>query len=165
MLWNALSVLSETPNILRTGYIVANENSDRNKKITILSFGLAITGLLCALYLFINYKELVDRNGILLISEISIFNSIIKFPTELVIGAIGIILLLEATRRAIGIPLVVVASIFLIYSIFGQSMPELISHQGLSLKRLVGYHWFGGEAIFGIPISVSVSFVFLILFF
>ena len=138
---------------------------DRNKKITILSFGLAITGLLCALYLFINYKELVDRNGILLISEISIFNSIIKFPTELVIGAIGIILLLEATRRAIGIPLVVVASIFLIYSIFGQSMPELISHQGLSLKRLVGYHWFGGEAIFGIPISVSVSFVFLFVLF
>ena len=74
-------------------------------------------------------------------------------------------LLLEATRRAIGIPLVIVASIFLIYSIFGQSMPEVISHQGLSLKRLIGYHWFGGEAIFGIPISVSVSFVFLFVLF
>ena len=44
-------------------------------------------------------------------------------------------------------------------------MPEIISHQGLSLKRLVGYHWFGGEAIFGIPISVSVSFVFLFVLF
>jgi TRAP transporter 4TM/12TM fusion protein len=44
-------------------------------------------------------------------------------------------------------------------------MPEMISHQGLSIKRLVGYHWFGGEAIFGIPISVSVSFVFLFVLF
>ena len=44
-------------------------------------------------------------------------------------------------------------------------MPEVISHQGLSLKRLIGYHWFGGEAIFGIPISVSVSFVFLFVLF
>ncbi len=44
-------------------------------------------------------------------------------------------------------------------------MPDLISHQGLSLTRLVGYHWFGGEAIFGIPISVSVSFIFLFVLF
>ena len=44
-------------------------------------------------------------------------------------------------------------------------MPNLISHQGLSLNRLIGYHWFGGEAIFGIPISVSVSFVFLFVLF
>ena len=44
-------------------------------------------------------------------------------------------------------------------------MPYLISHQGLSITRLVGYHWFGGEAIFGIPISVSVSFIFLFVLF
>ena len=44
-------------------------------------------------------------------------------------------------------------------------MPGLISHQGLSLTRLVGYHWFGGEAIFGIPIGVSVSFIFLFVLF
>ena len=83
-----------------------------------------------------------------------------NIPYEVILGSLGIILLLEATRRAIGIPLVIIALIFLLFSIFGQSMPDLISHQGLSLTRLVGYHWFGGEAIFGIPISVSVSFIF-----
>jgi len=61
--------------------------------------------------------------------------------------------------------LVTIALIFLLFSIFGQSMPYLISHQGLSITRLVGYHWFGGEAIFGIPISVSVSFIFLFVLF
>jgi len=96
---------------------------------------------------------------------LSLFGKEYLFPTELIIGGIGILLLLEATRRAIGIPLVIVASIFLIYSIFGQSMPEMISLQGLSLKRLVGYHWFGGVAFFCIPIFVSVSFVFLFVLF
>ena len=61
--------------------------------------------------------------------------------------------------------MVVIALIFLLFSIFGQKMPDLISHQGLSITRLVGYHWFGGEAIFGIPISVSVSFIFLFVLF
>lgn len=138
---------------------------DRNKKISLINFILSFVALICALYLFINYEALVYRNGVLLIQEINFFGNIINIPIELIIGFIGIILLLEATRRAIGIPLVIVASIFLIYSIFGQQMPYLISHQGLSLNRLVGYHWFGGEAIFGIPISVSVSFVFLFVLF
>jgi len=104
---------------------------------------------------------LVYRQGILAKVEFGSF----VIPYELIIGALGIVLLLEATRRAIGIPLVTIALIFLLFSVFGQSMPYLISHQGLSITRLVGYHWFGGEAIFGIPISVSVSFIFLFVLF
>jgi TRAP transporter 4TM/12TM fusion protein len=55
--------------------------------------------------------------------------------------------------------------VFLLYSIFGQQMPLVISHKGLSLERLIGYQWLGGEAIFGIPLSVSVSYVFLFVLF
>ena len=138
---------------------------NRSKRINILSFLLSIMAFFVTFYLFYNYEELVYRNGILLKIPIFLFGNEFYFPIELIIGLIGILLLLEATRRAIGLPLVIVASIFLIYSIFGQNMPEIISHQGLSLKRLAGYHWFGGEAIFGIPISVSVSFVFLFVLF
>ncbi len=138
---------------------------NRSKKINVLNFLLSIVAFFVTFYLFYNYEALVDRNGVLLKHPISLFGNEFFFPTELIIGGVGILLLLEATRRAIGIPLVIVASIFLIYSIFGQSMPLMISHQGLSLTRLVGYHWFGGEAIFGIPISVSVSFVFLFVLF
>ena len=138
---------------------------DRRKKFGLINFCLAIVAFFCTFYLFYNYEALVYRNGVLLTHEINIFGRQFNFPTELILGIVGILLLLESTRRAIGTPLVLVASIFLLYSIFGQSMPEMISHQGLSLKRLVGYHWFGGEAIFGIPISVSVSFVFLFVLF
>ena len=138
---------------------------DRRKKFGLINFCIAIVAFFCTFYLFYNYEALVYRNGVLLTHEINIFERQFNFPTELILGMVGILLLLESTRRAIGTPLVIVALIFLLYSIFGQSMPEMISHQGLSLKRLVGYHWFGGEAIFGIPISVSVSFVFLFVLF
>ena len=54
---------------------------------------------------------------------------------------------------------------FLLFSYFGQYAPDIISHGGLSLKRLVGFQWFDQEAIFGIPIGVSVDFIFLFVLF
>ena len=84
---------------------------------------------------------------------------------ELIIGSSGILILLEATRRAIGLPLVFIAISFLLFSYFGRHAPEIISHGGLSLNRLVGFQWFDQEAIFGIPIGVSVDFIFLFVLF
>jgi len=135
--------------------------SGRNKNISLIDYLFVAISLVATLYLYLDYEGLVNRQGIL--ANLEIFNY--KIPYELILGLFGIILLLEATRRAIGIPLVVIALVFLLFSIFGQEMPHLISHQGLSFTRLVGYHWFGGEAIFGIPISVSVSFIFLFVLF
>jgi TRAP transporter 4TM/12TM fusion protein len=131
------------------------------KRIPVYDVILALLGCGCALYLFLGYEGLVKRDGILL--EIDVFG--FMFPFEAILGGIGIVLLLEATRRSIGLPLVIVASVFIVYSIFGQSMPDMISHKGVSLNRLIGYQWLGGEAIFGIPIDVSVSFVFLFVLF
>ena len=59
----------------------------------------------------------------------------------------------------------IIAIIFLLFSYFGQYAPDIISHGGLSLKRLVGFQWFDQEAIFGIPIGVSVDFIFLFVLF
>ncbi len=117
----------------------------------------ALVGCVAALYLFFGWDGLVSRHGLLYV-----WNGI---PVEAILGGVGILLLLDATRRAIGIPLVIVCAVFLVYSIFGQSMPDVISHKGLSLNRLIGYQWLTGEAIFGIPLSVSVSFVFLFVLF
>ena len=134
----------------------------RNKKITFYDFLLAIIGTLCCFYIYLFYDELVDRGGILL--KISFENGLI-LPIELIIGTLGIIILLEATRRVIGLPLVIIAVLFLLFSYFGKYAPEIVSHGGLSLKRLVGFQWFDQEAIFGIPIGVSVDFIFLFVLF
>ena len=83
----------------------------------------------------------------------------------MIIGSFGILILLEATRRAIGLPLVIIAVCFLLFSYFGRYAPEIISHGGLSLNRLVGFQWLDQEAIFGIPIGVSVDFIFLFVLF
>ena len=133
----------------------------RGKKISLIDIFISLVAAFCCLYIYIFYDDLVNRGGILLVKEIFGF----KVPVELIIGAIGITILLEATRRAIGLPLVIIAICFLLFSYFGKYAPDIISHGGLSLKRLVGFQWFDQEAIFGIPIGVSVDFIFLFVLF
>ena len=134
----------------------------RSKKISIIDILISIIGAFCCLYIYFFYDQLVDRGGILL--KITLGQNI-TIPIELIIGIIGILILLEATRRVIGLPLVIIAICFLLFSFFGRYAPDIISHGGLSLKRLVGFQWFDQEAIFGIPIGVSVDFIFLFVLF
>ncbi|MDA9743410.1 TRAP transporter permease [Candidatus Pelagibacter sp.] len=134
----------------------------RGKKVNFIDILIAITGAVCCLYIYVFYDQLVDRGGILL--KINFTNDF-TIPVELMLGIIGMLILLEATRRVIGVPLVVIAVCFLLFSYFGQYAPDIISHGGLSLKRLVGFQWFDQEAIFGIPIGVSVDFIFLFVLF
>jgi TRAP transporter 4TM/12TM fusion protein len=117
------------------------------------------------MYLFLAWDDMARRPGVLLDIPLSLAGYSFELPFEVLLGWAGILLLLEATRRSIGWPLVIVAGLFLIYSVFGQSMPDLISHRGVSLSRLPGYQWLTGEAIFGIPIDVTTSFVFLFVLF
>jgi TRAP transporter 4TM/12TM fusion protein len=137
----------------------------KNKKLSWFDFLIAILSALSCFYIVVFYDDLVLRAGILLISDFSILGKEFKIPIEMIIGIFGIFALLEATRRVIGLPLVIVAISFFIFSYFGKYFPDIVSHAGLSLNRLVGYHWFDREAIFGIPISVSVSFIFLFVLF
>ncbi len=133
----------------------------RERPVPWYDIALALIAVGAALYLFFGYDGLVRRQGVLFEWRLAG----LSIPVEAILGGIGILVLLEATRRAIGVPLVIVCTLFLLYSVFGQQMPLVISHKGLSLERLIGYQWLGGEAVFGIPLSVSVSFVFLFVFF
>jgi len=133
----------------------------KGKKISIIDISISLIGAFCCLYIYFFYDQLIDRGGILLKYSVGQFT----IPVEIIIGMIGITILLEATRRAIGMPLVIIAICFLLFSYFGRYAPDIISHGGLSLKRLVGFQWFDQEAIFGIPIGVSVDFIFLFVLF
>ncbi len=134
----------------------------KKKNISVIDIFISLVASFCCLYIYFFYDQLVDRGGVLLILNLG---ENINIPIELIIGIIGILILLEATRRAIGLPLVIIAIFFLLFSYFGQYAPDIISHGGLSLKRLVGFQWFDQEAIFGIPIGVSVDFIFLFVLF
>lgn len=130
-------------------------------RVPVHDVALAAAAFCCAAYLWLGYDGITRRDGILL--EVEVGGT--ALPVEAILGGAGILLLLEATRRSVGWPLVVVCTVFIFYSLAGQSMPGLISHKGVSLERLIGYQWLTGEAIFGIPINVSVSYVFLFVLF
>jgi len=134
----------------------------KNKKISIFDILISIVASFCCLYIYFFYDQLINRGGVLLNIKAG---QNINIPIELIIGTCGILILLEATRRVIGKPLAIIAICFLLFSYFGQYAPDMISHGGLSLKRLVGFQWFDQEAIFGIPIGVSVDFIFLFVLF
>ena len=141
--------------------IYPSNKSKTDQPIKIYDYIFIGLSILATFYIVIDYEGLVNRQGIL--ANINLFGY--EIPYEVILGTTGMVLLLEATRRAIGLPLVCIAVLFIIFSLFGQQMPDLIAHAGLSITRLVGYHWLSGEAIFGIPISVSVSFIFLFVLF
>lgn len=87
-------------------------------------------------------------------------------PLDVVISIIGIALVLEATRRTVGVPIVVVASLAILYTLFGKYIPtQILSHPGFSLDRITTNLWFRESGVFGTPIQISAKFIFLFLFF
>lgn len=85
---------------------------------------------------------------------------------DIIVAIIGVLLLLEATRRTVGIPIVVVASIAILYAIFGNIMPtQILSHPGFSVDRIATDLWFKESGVYGTPVQISAKFIFLFLFF
>ncbi len=86
--------------------------------------------------------------------------------TDYVIGLLGLLLVLEATRRAIGLTLCVLSLAFLAYAAFGQSMPDwLFPHRGYSWERIVSQTFLHSQGVFGIALKVMFTYVFLFVLF
>jgi len=84
---------------------------------------------------------------------------------EFWLGILCIGTLLEATRRSIGLPIVILALIFLAYAFLGPHLPGLLNHRGYSFERVIGHLYLGGGGIFGTPLGVSATFVIMIVIF
>ena len=84
---------------------------------------------------------------------------------DFIFGLASILLVLEATRRIVGLPITLVAVCFLLYALFGNYIPGMMGHPGFSLKRIVSYMYLTTEGLFGMPLGVSASFVFLFILF
>jgi len=125
--------------------------SPRNR-IPVADWVLALLGAFCAAYLFTFYRELAQRPGQ-------------PNTQDLVVAVLGLITLLEATRRALGLPMVIVALVFLGYTFAGPYMPDLIAHKGASLSRAMSHQWLTTEGVFGVALGVSSGFIFLFVLF
>ncbi|CCN45106.1 putative TRAP-type uncharacterized transport system, fused permease component [Vibrio nigripulchritudo MADA3029] len=129
----------------------AMKNSPRDH-IPLIDWVLALAGSFSAAYIYLFYTELAGRSGA---------------PTtfDIVAAVTGMVLLLEATRRALGPPLMVVAAVFLTYTFAGPYMPDVIAHKGASLNKAMSHLWLTTEGVFGVALGVSTSFVFLFVLF
>jgi len=121
-------------------------------RVPIQDWVLAAAAAFCGAYMFMFYEQLSQRPGAPILQDV-------------IIGIAGILLLLEATRRALGPPLMIVASVFLLYSLAGPWMPGILSHGGVSLFGLINHQWLTTQGVFGIALGVSTSFVFLFVLF
>jgi TRAP transporter 4TM/12TM fusion protein len=124
----------------------------RRDRVPVLDWVFALVGAFCASYLFFFYRELADRPGQ-------------PNTQDLVVAVTGLVLLLEATRRALGLPMVIVALVFLGYTFGGPYMPDLIAHKGASLNRAMSHQWLTTEGVFGVALGVSSGFIFLFVLF
>ncbi len=121
-------------------------------KIPIYDWGLALLGAASVMYLMFFRDQLAERAGAPIMLDVAT-------------GVVGMILLLEATRRSLGMPLMVVAIVFLIYTFAGSYMPDVIAHKGASLNKTMSHQWLSTEGVFGVALGVSASFVFLFVLF
>ncbi|WP_282171832.1 TRAP transporter permease [Cytobacillus firmus] len=124
----------------------------RKHKVAWYDIFLAILGIAVGAYWPLFIDEIVMRAGRL--TEIDFY-----------VGLIAVLLVLEATRRAVGLPITIIAVIFLAYAMFGPYMPAFLAHRGLDLERLVQTMFFTTEGILGTPLGVSATFIFLFLLF
>ncbi|PKL25176.1 MAG: C4-dicarboxylate ABC transporter [Spirochaetae bacterium HGW-Spirochaetae-3] len=121
-------------------------------KLHPLDLALSILGALTPMYIIVNYGELVLRAGT-------------ATTADMIVGVIGILLVLEAARRIVGVPIVVIASLFIAYAFAGPYLPGQLAHRGVDVGDLVQHLYFTTEGVFGIPLGVSSTFIFLFILF
>ena len=123
-----------------------------DSKVEIYDWICVLLAFSIPLYIISTFDTLVTRGGA---------------PTNLdiVLGIVLVLLVIEATRRCVGLPLVIVALVFLGYAFWGPYMPTLIGHRGYDLHRIAAQMFLTAEGIFGTPMAVMTTFVFAFIVF
>lgn len=121
------------------------------EKASLIDGLLILLALVSGAYIIINYQAIVLRLGT-------------PTTTDIVFGVIMILLILEASRRATGWVLVIIAGVLLLYNFLGPWVPGILGHKGYSLSRVVSQMYLTTEGIFGIPLGVSASYIYLFVF-
>jgi TRAP transporter 4TM/12TM fusion protein len=113
---------------------------------------LALAGAIAGGYFILFYADLATRPGKPILQDILVASG-------------GLLLLLEATRRAVGLPMTILAILFLGYILLGQHLPEVLAHKGASWERMLSHQWLTTEGVYGVALGVSVGFIFIYVLF
>ncbi len=158
---NWLYVTSDTERVLHLAFGLTLASfafpmfkSSARDRIPWYDWVLIAAGLFATLYLIANAAAIANRSGL-------------PTTTDLVASATGLALVLIATYRALGLPMVVVAGVFLLYVFFGDAefFPDAMQWKGASFGKAMWHFWMQTEGVFGLALGVSASMVFLFVLF
>ncbi|PKH11762.1 TRAP transporter permease [Planomicrobium sp. MB-3u-38] len=121
-------------------------------KVSWYDYVLALLSLGVGAYWPIMYEDLVFRIG--RVTEL-----------DFIVGVLAVLLVLEATRRAVGMPITIISGLFLTYAFFGPYFPGFLRHRGQDLESLIQLMFYTTDGILGTPIGVSATFIFTFLLF
>jgi len=122
------------------------------KKLPLYDMVLAVLSLCIPLYVWVDYPNIIARAGII--------NTM-----DLVAGTILVLLVMDASRRISGWPLTLLASIFILYGLFGKNIPGMFAHRGYDWKSLVNQFFISTDGIYGTSVGVAASYIFLFILF
>lgn len=127
------------------------KKSPRNK-LPWYDIVLGLIGAACWMYVVINFQDLARRTGAFL-------------PQDIIVGVIGILVLMESCRRIVGIPILIIASAFILYAFLGAYLPGFLNHRGYKLDRITAHLFYNTEGIMGVPLGACSTFIFLFILF
>ena len=124
----------------------------RKDRIEWYDYVLAILAAAAILYIPFNYEYIIKAVG--------------NYTTfDIIIGVVGILLLFEACRRVVGMPILIIVCCFMLYALFGNLIPGSFGHRGYSVRQVVNHMYFTLSGVFGTPLGVSSTFIFLFILF
>jgi TRAP transporter 4TM/12TM fusion protein len=118
----------------------------------VLDLFLFALSLVVVLYLLVFFDDIIQRQGD-------------WEPLDIVLGSAAVFLVIEAARRVVGLFMAIVCLVFVVYAMAGPYMPGMLGHKGYSLDRLMGQLYLTTEGIFGLPLGVAATFVFIFVLF
>ena len=124
----------------------------RKDRIAWYDWVLAILAAACILYIPLNYQYVIKNVGN--------FNAF-----DIAVGIIGIVLLMEACRRVVGTPILIIVCVFLAYAFLGHLIPGTFGIRQMKLKQIVNHMYYTTSGVFGTPLGVSATFIFLFILF
>jgi len=127
-------------------------NKSSRRKLPIYDIVLAFLSLGITAYVWYDYANIISRAGLI-------------NTTDMIVGTVLVLLVLEASRRISGLPLTILASIFVLYGLFGRNIPGIFSHRGYDWNALVNQFFVSTDGIYGTSVGVASSYIFLFILF
>lgn len=139
--------------VITLAYLLYPATSKSNrKKIAILDYIFAGIFFCIVAYYVMNYEAIINRSGA-------------YSQLDIIVGILGIILVMEACRRVVGWPIVIIATLFICYAYFGRSMPGFLNHRGYGIERIASHLFYTTEGIIGLPLGTCATYIFLFILF